>query len=115
MTSISVTQPHSEPGSNPLQRNAHKEPSERSLAASLRIIVRRVLRTNIGRTHFELRILDEARRLLESYGRDVTRHVLAKLVVDNLLRNRRGEPVACPAGGDWPGTQALVYDSTFVF
>ena len=73
---------HSELGSNPLQCNVYQERSERSLAASLRTIVRRVLRTKIGRTHFELRILDEARRLLESHCPDTSRDALTKLIVD---------------------------------
>ena len=115
MERFSATKRHSELGSNPFQCNVYEEPSERSLAASLRIIVRRVLRTNIGRTHFDLRILDEARRLLETYGRDITRDALAKMIVGNLLQSRRREPVACADGGDWAGTQALVCDSTFAY
>ena len=104
----------SELGSDPSKCNMSRGPSERSLAASLRAIVRRVLRTKTGRNHLELRILNEARRLLETHRRDLGRDALARLIVDNLLLSRRGQPVACIAGEEKIGTQALVTESTFV-
>jgi hypothetical protein len=115
MGRFSDTKRQSQLGSDPLQRNDSNGPSERSLAASLRAIVRRVLRTNLGRNHFELRILGEARRLLETHCRDLSRDALARLIVDNLLEARGGRRVACTAGEDQIGTQALVTESTFVY
>ena len=115
MQRSSETKRHSELGSNPFQCNVYPPRSERSLAASLRTIVRRVLRTNTGRNHFELRILQEARRLLETQCRDTGRDALAKLIVDNVLQSRRASPALCAVGEDWIATQALIPDSTFAF
>ena len=43
-------------------------PQEQGLARSLRTMVRRVLRRRSSRTRFEVRVLAEARRLMESHG-----------------------------------------------
>jgi len=115
MENSSTCTPRSDLGSNPLQCHRYREPSERSLAISLRTIVRRVLRTNVGRTHFELRILAEARRLLETHRRKISKDTLVSLIVDSLLQSRRGIPVANAGAEDWIVTQALVPDSTFAF
>ena len=115
MQRSSETKRHSELGSNPLQCNVYPPRSERSLASSLRTIVRRVLRTNIGRNHFELRILQEARRLLENQCREIGRDALAKLIAENVLQSRRAQPASCGLGEDCVATQALIPDSTFAF
>jgi hypothetical protein len=83
------------------------------LASSLRTIVRRVLRTNTGRNHFELRILDEARRLLQTQRRELSRDMLTKLIVDNVLQSRRKGIPMCSVGDDWSATQTLNPASTF--
>ena len=113
MQTSSETKRHSELGSNPFQCNVYPPRSERSLAASLRTIVRRVLRTNTGRNHFELRILQEARRLLEKQYREISRDALAKLIVENVLQSRRPQPASCVLGEDWVATQAFTPASTF--
>jgi hypothetical protein len=59
------------------------------LAESLWRIVRRILRTQSKRTCFELRVLWEARRLADSHRGVFTRDLLAKLVVDELLKASR--------------------------
>jgi hypothetical protein len=87
---------------------------ERSLADSLKKIVRRVLRTQSCRTSFEVRVLDEARRLLDSC--EIARDTLERLVVDRLLGNRqdgRMEFAAQGAGAICPPTQLRVSHSTF--
>jgi hypothetical protein len=55
------------------------------LAESLWRIVRRILRTQSKRTCFEIRVLEEVRRLARGWGGGITRDLLAKLVVDHLL------------------------------
>ena len=113
MQRSSESKHHSELGSNPLHCNVYPPRSERSLAASLRTIVRRVLRTNTGRNHFELRVLQVARRLLETQCRDTGRDALAKLIVENVLQSRRPQPASCVLGEDWVATQAFTPASTF--
>ena len=115
MERSSTSTHRSELGGNPLQCNRRREPSERSLATSLRTIVRRVLRTNVGRTHFELRILGEARRLLEIHRSKIGKDTLVSLIVDSLLQNRRGIPTANTGQEGWVVTQAQIPDSTFAF
>ena len=115
MERSSETKGHSELGSNPLHCNVYPQRSERSLAASLRTIVRRVLRTNMGRNHFELKILDEARRVLETQCREIGRDALAKLIVEKVLHSRSSQPALCAVGEDWVATQAFTPASTFAF
>lgn len=106
---------HAELGSNPLHCNVYPQRSERSLASSLRTIVRRVLRTNMGRNHFELKILDEARRVLQDQCREISRDTLAGLIVDKVLQSRSSQPALCGFGEDWVATQAFTPASTLAF
>ncbi len=62
-----------------------------SVADSLTKIVRRILRTQACRTAFQLRVLAEARRLLDEHLCELARDTLERLVVDQLLGNRQGE------------------------
>jgi hypothetical protein len=55
------------------------------LAESLWRIVRRILRTQSKRTGFEIRVLNEARRLANGPLRGCSRDALAEFVVDHLL------------------------------
>ena len=87
---------------------------ERSLADSLKKIVRRVLRTQSSRTGFEAMVLEEARRLLDSC--ELARDTLERLVVERLLGNRhegRMEIASQGAGAICPPTQLRVSHSTF--
>jgi hypothetical protein len=59
--------------------------AECSLAESLWKMVRRILRTQSKRTSFEVCVLDEARRLADGHFGVLSRDLLAKLVVDQLL------------------------------
>ncbi len=64
---------------------------EPSVADSLKRIVRRILRTQACRTAFQLRVLAEARRLLDEHLCGLARDTLERLVVDQLLGKRQEE------------------------
>jgi hypothetical protein len=91
---------------------------ECSLAESLWRIVRRILRTQSKRTHLEVRVLREARSLADRNCSESTRDLLAKLVVDELLRDYQPDsPDATRqrAVSSQPGLQAFPRASTFAF
>jgi len=62
-----------------------------SVVGSLTKVVRRILRTQACRTAFQLRVLAEARRLLDEHLCELARDTLERLVVDQLLGNRQEE------------------------
>lgn len=87
-----------------------------TLAETLKRIVRRILRTQSCRTHFEARVLDEARRLLKNQFCEMARDTLERLVVDQLLCDRhegRVELAGPGIGTLCPSTQVSMSHSTF--
>jgi hypothetical protein len=87
-----------------------------SLAETLKRVVRRILRTQSCRTHFEAQVLDEARRLLGNPLCEMARDTLECLIVDRLLGRRREgglEIAAQGAGVVCPATRLRVANSTF--
>lgn len=63
-------------------------PGDSSTVRALRVMVRRVLRTQDGRPGFGARVLEQARFLREKHGRNVGRDAFERLIVDQLLRSR---------------------------
>lgn len=91
--------------------------ADSSLAETLKRVVRRVLRTQSCRTHFEARVLDEARRLLSNPLCELARDTLERLIVDRLLGSHQeaGREVAAQAAGAMcPATRMRVSNSTFM-
>ncbi len=62
-----------------------------ALTDPLRKVVRRILRTQICRTCFQVRVLQEARRLLDTHVRELAKDTLELLVVQRLLGKGLGE------------------------
>jgi len=92
------------------------EMADPSLAETLKRIVRRILRTQSCRTHFEARVLDEARRLLKNQFCELARDTLERLVVDQLLCDGHEGRVALAGSGIGrlcPSTQMSMSHSTF--
>lgn len=104
-------------GDELLEQDSVARLADPSLAETLKRIVRRILRTQSCRTHFEARVLDEARRLLNNSFCDLARDTIERLVVDRLLVSGGGRPVeiaAQAAGALCPPTAFAVSHSTFV-
>lgn len=96
---------------------AQAEPPRPS-AGTLQRIVRRILRTQSRRTGFEARVLDEARRLIDSQHVEVACETLERLVVSRLLGERHSEwseLAAQPADAACPATQLRVFNSTLAW
>jgi hypothetical protein len=104
-------------GDEILEQDSVARLADPSLAETLKRIVRRVLRTQTCRTHFEARVLDEARRLLNGSFCDLARDTIERLVVDRLLVSCGGQQVELAsqgAGRLCPPTMRVLSHSTFV-
>jgi len=87
-------------------------------AGTLQRIVRRILRTRSCRTGFEARVLEEARRLIDSEHVEVACETLERLVVSRLLGERHrewSEWAAQPGDAACPATQQRVFNSTLAW
>ena len=62
-----------------------------ALSDPLRKVVRRILRTQICRTCFQVRVLQEAQRVLDTHVRELAKDTLELLVVERLLGKGLGE------------------------
>lgn len=88
-----------------------------ALTDPLRKVVRRILRTQICRTCFQVRVLHEARRVLDTHVRELAKDTLELLVVERLLGKGPGEEEQDKAAGAelealCPATQMAVSHAT---
>ena len=90
-------------------------PGDQNMARSLRTMVRRIIRRRRYRTRFEVRVWDEARRLMEAHSRDFSTEALARAITDRLLASpNRKEFLAClsPTGDPRLATWANAVGNT---
>lgn len=114
----STSNHHDHPcGNEILEQDSGVRLADHSLAETLKRIVRRILRTQSCRTHFEARVLDEARRLLTNPFCNLARGTVERLVVERLLSSCGGQQVELASQGSGrlcPPTMRALSHSTFV-
>lgn len=91
-------------------------PTGPSLGDVLQRMVRRIVRTQIARTDFQARVLDEARRLLDNHGNAMEREAFERLIVDRLLCaccDSRFNPAAQGSSPACPSTWGRILEVTF--
>lgn len=114
MSDMSTNHSDRKPNRGALEPQGRQRTPDRSFADSLKKIVRRILRTQSCRTNFEARVLEEARRMLNSC--EMARDTLERLLVDQLMGERREgqmELAGQGAGALCPPTQLAMSNSTF--
>jgi hypothetical protein len=85
------------------------------LAGALKVMVRRILRTQDGRPGFAAQVLEQAKLLRDRHGRELERETFESLLVNQLLgaRQDRYQLAAVGATPVCPSTWARVFQATF--
>jgi hypothetical protein len=86
-----------------------------SLAGALKVMVRRILRTQDGRPGFPARVLEQAKLLRDKHGRELERETFESLLVNQLLgaRQERYQLAAVGATPVCPSTWGRIFEATF--
>jgi hypothetical protein len=86
-----------------------------SLAGALKVMVRRILRTQDGRAGFPARVLEQAKLLRDRHGRELERETFESLLVNQLLGARQDRHQLAPVGATpvCPSTWGRIFEATF--
>lgn len=86
-----------------------------SLAGALKVMVRRILRTQDGRPGFAAQVLEQAKLLRDRHGRELERETFESLLVNQLLgaRQDRYQLAAVGATPVCPSTWGKIFQATF--
>ena len=96
-------------------RHLPESGSDPSLASALKVMVRRILRTQDGGTGFQARVLEQARALRDNHGSELERETFERLIVNQLLgaRHDQYQLAAVGAAATCPSTWGGIFEATF--
>jgi hypothetical protein len=96
-------------------RHLPESGSDPCLAGALKVMVRRILRTQDGRPGFAAQVLEQARLLRDRHGQELERETFESLLVNQLLgaRQDRCQLAAVGATPDCLSTWGRIFEATF--